>query len=188
VLDEPTNDLDVETLEVLEERLAEYSGTLLVVSHDREFLDNVVTRILVFEAGGGIVEYAGGYSEWARRGRELALMDAPVAARASERAAAPEPSAPREPAPARKPPRKAKLGYLEQRELDGLPAMIEALEAEIAALERSIAAPDFYAQAWEQTQPVLDRLSAKHAEHDRLAERWLELEERRDALAAGQPR
>jgi ATP-binding cassette subfamily F protein uup len=188
VLDEPTNDLDVETLEVLEERLAEYSGTLLVVSHDREFLDNVVTRILVFEAGGGIVEYAGGYSDWARRGRELALMDAPAAARSAERAAAPEPSAPRAPAPARTPPRKAKLGYLEQRELDGLPAIIEALEAEIAALERSIAAPEFYTQAWEQTQPVLDRLSAKHAEHDRLTERWLELEERRDALAAGQPR
>jgi ABC transport system ATP-binding/permease protein len=75
VLDEPTNDLDVETLEVLEARLAEYAGTLIVVSHDREFLDNVVNKILVFEAGGRIIEYAGGYSDWARRGRELAQMD-----------------------------------------------------------------------------------------------------------------
>jgi ABC transport system ATP-binding/permease protein len=188
VLDEPTNDLDVETLEVLEDRLADYSGTLLVVSHDREFLDNVVTRILVFEAGGGIVEYAGGYSDWARRGRELALMDAPAAARAAEHAAPPGEPARGERASARTTPRKAKLGYLEQRELDGLPGAIEALEAEIALLEQSIAAPDFYAQPWEQTQPVLDRLSAKQAEHDRLAERWLELEERREALAAGQPR
>jgi ABC transport system ATP-binding/permease protein len=188
VLDEPTNDLDVETLEVLEDRLADYSGTLLVVSHDREFLDNVVNRILVFEAGGGIVEYAGGYSDWARRGRELALMDAPAAARAAEHAAPPGEPARGERASARTTPRKAKLGYLEQRELDGLPGAIEALEAEIALLEQSIAAPDFYTQPWEQTQPVLDRLSAKQAEHDRLAERWLELEERREALAAGQPR
>ena len=175
VLDEPTNDLDVETLEVLEQRLAEYSGTLLVVSHDREFLDNVVSKILVFEAGGRIVEYAGGYSDWARRGHALAQMDAVA------------PTAP--PAEARvprRPQQKAtKLGYLEQRELDALPARIAALEAEITALEARIAAPEFYAQAWEQTQPVLDTLAEKHAEHDRLADRWLALEARQAALAAG---
>ena len=177
VLDEPTNDLDVETLEVLEERLGDYSGTLLVVSHDREFLDNVVNRILVFEAGGQIVEYAGGFSDWARRGRELAQMDA-------------LPQDPQPPAatgrPAQRPRQKpAKLGYKEQRELEGLPARVEALETEIKALEQRIAAPEFYAQPWEQTQPVLDGLAAKNAEHDRLAERWLELEERRAALATG---
>jgi ABC transport system ATP-binding/permease protein len=180
VLDEPTNDLDVETLEVLEERLAEYAGTLLVVSHDREFLDNVVNKILVFEAGGRIVEYAGGYSDWARRGRELAQMDALVPAPAQ---------APAEVRAAQRPPQKAtKLAYLEQRELDALPARIAALEAEIAALEARIAAPEFYAQAWEQTQPVLDLLAEKHAEHDRLAERWLALEERQAALASGPAR
>jgi ABC transport system ATP-binding/permease protein len=180
VLDEPTNDLDVETLEVLEERLSDYSGTLLVVSHDREFLDNVVNKILVFEAGGRIVEYAGGYSDWARRGHELAQMDA--------LAPAPAP-APAELRAAQRPQQKAtKLGYLEQRELDALPARIAALEAEIAALEARIAAPAFYAQAWEQTQPVLDALADKHAEHDRLAERWLALEERQAALAAGPAR
>jgi ABC transport system ATP-binding/permease protein len=182
VLDEPTNDLDVETLEVLEERLSEYSGTLLVVSHDREFLDNIVTSILVFEAGGRIVEYAGGYSDWVRRGRELAQMDALARNRAVD-----EPAAASNDRPAALPSRRqaAKLGYLEQRELDGLPDRIEALEAELAALESRVTAPEFYGQAWEQTQPVLDAVAAKHAEHDRLAARWLELEERRAALAAG---
>jgi ABC transport system ATP-binding/permease protein len=179
VLDEPTNDLDVETLEVLEERLGEYAGTLLVVSHDREFLDNVVDKILVFEAGGKIVEYVGGYSDWARRGRELAQVDAEASAAMATATSA-------EARPAARPPRKAaKLGYMEQRELDMLPARIEVLEAEIAALEAEIAGAEFYARPWEQTQPVLDRLAARHAEHDRLAGRWLELEDRRAALAAG---
>jgi len=186
VLDEPTNDLDVETLEVLEERLAEYAGTLLVVSHDREFLDNVVNKILVFEAGGRIVEYAGGYSDWARRGHALAQMDAV----AREAAPAPAPGVP--PAASRgterAPQQRSKLGYLEQRELNALPGRIEALEAEIAALEARIAAPEFYAQPWERTQPVLDALAEKHAAHDRLAERWLDLEERQAALAASQAR
>ncbi len=177
VLDEPTNDLDVETLEVLEARLGEYSGTLLAVSHDREFLDNVVDRILVFEAGGRIVEYVGGYSDWARRGRELAQLDAEAQAPASSPVAPPE-----ERRRARKP---AKLGYLEQRELDLLPERIAAVEAEIAALEAEIAAPDFYARPWEQTQPVLDRLAERNTEQDRLTERWLALEERQAALAAG---
>jgi len=179
VLDEPTNDLDVETLEVLEERLANYAGTLLVVSHDRAFLDNVVDKILVFEAGGRIVEYAGGYSDWARRGRELAQMDAPGAPAAAGGAAAGK-SAPR-PAP-----RRSKLGYQEQRELDALPGRIESLEAEITALEARIAMPDFYTQPWEKTQPTLDALAAKNAEHDCLAERWLELEARQAALAAAE--
>ncbi|HRP34521.1 MAG TPA: ATP-binding cassette domain-containing protein, partial [Gammaproteobacteria bacterium] len=177
VLDEPTNDLDVETLEVLEERLGEYSGTLLAVSHDREFLDNVVDRILVFEAGGRIVEYAGGYSDWARRGRELAQLDAEAQAPASSPVAPPE-----ERRRVRKP---AKLGYLEQRELDLLPERIAAVEAEIAALEAEIAAPDFYTRSWEQTQPVLDRLAERNTEQDRLTERWLALEDRQAALAAG---
>jgi ABC transport system ATP-binding/permease protein len=178
VLDEPTNDLDVETLEVLEDRLAGYSGTLLVVSHDREFLDNVVTRILVFEAGGKIVEYAGGYSDWARRGRELASMEALPPERTA-------PARTEPPAVARLAQKASKLGYLEQRELDQLPGRIGILEAEIAALEARIGAPSFYGQPWDQTQPVLDRLAAMHEEHDRLAARWLALEDRRAALAAG---
>ena len=177
VLDEPTNDLDVETLEVLEDRLAEYSGTLIVVSHDREFLDNVVDKILVFEPGGRIVEYAGGYSDWLRRGHALAQMDAPGAVPGAGNAARADDAA-------RDAPKPRKLGYREQRELDGLPGRIEALEAEIAALEAEIAAPAFYAQPWERTQPALDALAAKQAEHDRMAERWLELEDLQQRLAA----
>ncbi|MFU8896445.1 MAG: ATP-binding cassette domain-containing protein [Gammaproteobacteria bacterium] len=187
VLDEPTNDLDVETLEVLEDRLGDYSGTLLVVSHDREFLDNVVNRILVFEAGGRIESYVGGYSDWARRGRALAQMDAapPAPALVAPVGAAQAPGGEKTPAAPRTRRKSAKLGYLEQRELDALPSRIEALESEIAVLEARIAAPEFYAQAWEQAQSVLDELAAKQADHDRLAARWLELEERQSALAEG---
>jgi ABC transport system ATP-binding/permease protein len=174
VLDEPTNDLDVETLEVLEDRLAEYSGTLLVVSHDREFLDNVVSSILVFEPGGRIVEYVGGYSDWARRGLELARRDTPPAVSAQASAPAAKPAGGSV----------TKLGYKEQRELEGLPARIAALESQIAELEAMIGAPDFYAQPWDRTQPVLDDLAARHEEHDRLFDRWLDLEERRSTLAA----
>jgi len=190
VLDEPTNDLDVETLEVLEARLAEYAGTLLVVSHDRELLDNVVNRILVFEAGGALVEYVGGYSDWARRGRQLAQMEGPAEAALPESAIPPSAATPPTAAPAAgRPARVArKLGYREQRELDALPGRIDAVEAEIAALEARLAAPEFYAQPWEQTQPVIDALAGKQAEHDRLTSEWLALEERRDALAAGRER
>jgi ATP-binding cassette subfamily F protein uup len=177
VLDEPTNDLDVETLEVLEDRLAEYSGTLLVVSHDREFLDNVVTSILVFEPGGKIVEYVGGYSDWARRGRELAQVDAPLVP-GGRGVAAP----PLEPGRSSGP---TKLGYREQRELDALPGRIAELEATIAELEASSSAVEFYALPWEQTRLVLDSLALRHAEHDRLTDRWLELEERQARLRAG---
>ena len=187
VLDEPTNDLDVETLEVLEERLGDYSGTLLVVSHDREFLDNVVNRILVFEAGGKIESYVGGYSDWARRGRALAQMDAapPAPAPAAPAGAAQAPGGEKPPAAPRARRKSAKLGYQEQRELDALPGRIETLESEIAALEARIAAPEFYAQPWEQAQSVLDELAAKQAAHDGLAARWLALEERQAALAEG---
>ncbi len=189
VLDEPTNDLDVETLEVLEARLAEYAGTLLVVSHDREFLDNVVNRILVFEAGGQLVEYVGGYSDWARRGRQLAQMDAPAEAVASAGAVPQSTTSAAGVAATGRPTRTArKLGYREQRELDALPGRIDAVEAEIAALEARMAAPEFYAQPWDVTQPVIDALAEKQAENDRLTNEWLALEERRDALAAGRER
>jgi ATP-binding cassette subfamily F protein uup len=176
VLDEPTNDLDVETLEVLEQRLAEYNGTLIVVSHDREFLDNVVTSILVFEAGGQIREYAGGYSDWVRRGRELEEIDDPNRSGDGGK---------------NKPARRdtgtapAKLSYKLQRELDALPDRIEALERQVAELQSRIAAPGFYAQSFEQTQPVLEALTARTGELDTATERWLELEERQQAHLAG---
>jgi len=174
VLDEPTNDLDVETLEVLEERLREYSGTLVVVSHDREFLDNVVDKVLVFEPGGRVVEYAGGWSDWEKRGRALAESDGPARGRGGAEGEA-----------SREKPRAAptKLSYKDQRELEALPGKIEALERAVAELEEKAAAPDFYDQPWEATQAVLDALAERTREHDALTGRWLELEELRESLA-----
>jgi len=174
VLDEPTNDLDVETLEVLEERLREYSGTLVVVSHDREFLDNVVDKVLVFEPGGRVVEYAGGWSDWEKRGRALAESDGPARSRGGAEAEA-----------SREKPRAApnKLSYKDQRELEALPGKIEALERAVAELEEKAAAPDFYEQPWEATQAVLDALAERTREHDALTGRWLELEDLRESLA-----
>jgi ATP-binding cassette subfamily F protein uup len=171
VLDEPTNDLDVETLEALEARLAEYEGTLIVVSHDREFLDNVVTSILVFEADGQLREYVGGYSDWARRGHRLAEMDNPRASSARGRAAR---DAGRRP---------TKLSYIQQRELDQLPDRIAALETRVASLQARIGAPDFYVGGHEQRQVVLHEMSAAETELESAVERWAELEEMREALA-----
>ena len=123
VMDEPTNDLDAETLDLLEEMVAEYAGTLLLVSHDRAFLDNVVTSTLVFEGGGRVNEYVGGYSDWLRQRRAIA-----VAAKTPSPRAAPPPARGSAVAKARK------LSYKDQRELDGMPAAIQLLEAEQAEL------------------------------------------------------
>ena len=137
VLDEPTNDLDAETLEMLEERLVEFAGTVLLVSHDRSFLDNVVTSTLVFEpAGDGaacrVKEYVGGYSDWLRQ-----RPQAPVAA-------APAPKPPPDPGDTRR-----KRSFKEQRELESLPALIETLETEMAALHAAMATADYYRQSGE---------------------------------------
>jgi len=166
VLDEPTNDLDIETLEVLEEKLSEYSGTLIVVSHDREFLDNVVTSTIVFEENGRIQEYVGGYSDWVQRGRQLAVTDSPYEAEERKRRAAER----RRQRPA------TKLSYKDQRELDALPAEIEALEAAISDLQQAVAGPDFYAQDGDTVRETLDRLAQAEAELERRIDRWGELE------------
>jgi ATP-binding cassette subfamily F protein uup len=171
VLDEPTNDLDVETLEVLEDQLVGYQGTLIVVSHDRVFMDNVVTSTLAFEEGGVVRRYPGGYSDWLAQGGALAVAEDPTGAR---RAAPPRNAFP---APKGPPAVRARLTYKDQRELDGLVQRIEALEREIAELEQTVAAPDFYAQPWEVTSPVLSTLKAKQDEHERAAARWVELED-----------
>ncbi len=168
VLDEPTNDLDIETLDVLEARLRDYEGTLIVVSHDREFLDNVVDSILVFEAGAKLVRYAGGYSDWQRRNRELAVSE-----ESGDEARKAPARAPREPAAARP----AKLSYHLQRELDALPDRIEALEGEIATLQSVTGAADFYSRPYAEVQPVLDDLAGKQHALEQLLERWVELEE-----------
>jgi len=172
VLDEPTNDLDVETLEVLESQLRSYPGTLIVVTHDRQFLDNVVDKILVFEEGGNIVEYAGGYSDWERRGRKLSEVDRPTRAAVETRG----------PQRQVKPP--TKLSYRDQRELESLPGEIATLEAGVSELQARISAPDFYAAPYEETRPVLDALEEKIAALDSATERWLELEEMKEQFAA----
>ncbi|MGV6806963.1 MAG: ATP-binding cassette domain-containing protein, partial [bacterium] len=167
ILDEPTNDLDVEMLEVLEQQLVEYQGTLIIVSHDRNFLDNVVTSVLVFEEDGNIVEYIGGYSDWANRGRKLRIADS-IDANQQQTSANAESA---------KPARTKKLSYKLQRELDLLPGEIEALEARIAELEAQTTTADFYDKSFEETKPVLDELSEKHKQLDDAAARWIELEE-----------
>ncbi len=180
VLDEPTNDLDVETLEVLEEQLAAYPGTLIVVSHDRMFVDGVCTSTLAFETGGVVRRYPGGYSDWLVQGGELAVAEDPADRIDPPRAAAsPEPVPPAPPRPAR-----AKLSYRDQRELDGLAPHIEALERGIAGLERQVAEPGFYAQPWETTAPILAALQARQVELEAATARWVELEDLRAQAAA----
>ena len=166
VLDEPTNDLDIETLEVLEEKLCDYQGTLIVVSHDREFLDNVVTSTIVFEEGGKIQEYVGGYSDWARTGHTLTETDDPSEAERKALAAAER----------RHRRRPRKLSYKDQRELDRLPDEIDALEQRLRDLQREIAAPEFYAQAPDAIQSRLQALDDTEAELAAAVDRWGELE------------
>jgi ATP-binding cassette subfamily F protein uup len=166
VLDEPTNDLDVETLEVLEDKLTEYSGTLIVVSHDREFLDNVVTSTVVFEDDGSVREYVGGYSDWLRQGHNLAVTDNPFEIEERKRLAAEQ--------RARKKP--TKLSYKDQRELDALPGEIEAIEASIGKLQDQIADPGFYTGDQQAIQSTLRELTDTKSLLEKRIERWGELE------------
>ncbi|MEQ1439538.1 ATP-binding cassette domain-containing protein [Fontimonas sp. SYSU GA230001] len=159
VLDEPTNDLDMETLDLLEERLIEYGGTVLLVSHDREFLDNVVTRSLVFEGDGRIGDYVGGYADWLRQ----------------RPSPAPAPSAPKPPAAA--PPSTAsRLSTRDRRELDGLPRRIEQLEAEQTELAARMTAPGFYEQPRESIAAVEQRLAQIERDLAAAYARWEALE------------
>ena len=179
VLDEPTNDLDVETLEVLEQRLIEFDGTLIVVSHDREFLDNVVTSTLVFEPHGEVREYVGGYQDWLARGRRLAVADEPVEPHSTECTSLPEPDAPAAVSGSKGsavPDRTKKLSYKLQRELEGLSARIETLETQVKSLQTRTLEADFYRQEYANTQAVLDELETTEAELESTITRWAELE------------
>ncbi|PZO10955.1 MAG: ABC transporter ATP-binding protein [Lysobacteraceae bacterium] len=174
VMDEPTNDLDVETLELLEEMLIDYPGTLILVSHDRAFLDNVVTSSLVMEGNGRVGDYVGGYTDW--------LRQRPMSARLAAAAV----SAPRltpQVAPVAKlavaapaTPAKRKLGYKEQRELEQLPVQIEALDAEVAALTAQIQDPAFYRQGPEAVTTANARLATLQSELEQAYARWQALE------------
>ena len=163
VLDEPTNDLDIETLELLEELLQDYDGTVFLVSHDRRFLDNVVSSTLVAEGDGVWREYEGGVQDWLTQSQRAKAM----AAAAAPKAAAPAPA----PAATAAAP-KRKLSYKEQRELDELPGRIEALEAEQAALNALIGGTELYTQGAGRIQEVTNRASAIEDELMVLLERW----------------
>ena len=170
VLDEPTNDLDLETLELLEELLMEFDGTLLLVSHDRDFLDNVVTSTLVFEGDGRVNEYVGGYQDWLRQ-RQPESSAAGAAAKAKPRA---EEKPPAQKAPAAKP---KKLSYKDQRELDLLPERIETLEAELESLQTQLADPQVYAeQGAEGLAALSEKLKQAEAELEQCYARWDELD------------
>jgi ABC transport system ATP-binding/permease protein len=188
VLDEPTNDLDVETLELLEAQLVAWSGTLLLVSHDRRFMDNVITSTLVFEGEGRIGEYVGGYEDWRRQsasgvesreagvGKDIvgrANAGGTVSGAPDSRSAGPWKGAP---------PAKRKLSYREQRELESLPARIEALEAEQVRLGAEVSSPDFYRKPASDIHAAMARLEALPAEVEALLRRWDEL----DSVMSGQ--
>jgi ATP-binding cassette subfamily F protein uup len=157
VMDEPTNDLDIETLEMLEDQLIGYGGTLLLVSHDREFLDQVVTSTLAIEEDGAIVCRPGGYSDY-----EKSLEVQRRAKKVEEEESSPV-------APKRAANSNGKLSYKEKRELEALPGQIDALEQEIKAIESDLVAGKTYS---------VDRLSAAQEELEKAVERWAELAER----------
>ena len=163
VMDEPTNDLDADTLDLLEEMVAEYAGTLLLVSHDRAFLDNVVTSTLVFEGGGRVNEYVGGYTDWLRQRRSSAVA----------RTAATERAAPPAGRPAPKP---RKLSYKEQRELEEMPGSIQLLEAEQTDLAAAIGDPDLFRRSPAAAAAAVSRLQAVEKELETAFARWEALE------------
>ena len=171
VLDEPTNDLDMESLELLEDTLQGYRGTLLLVSHDRAFLDNVVTQTLAAEGGGRWKEYVGGYSDW--------LAQRPQ----------PAPAAPPKPAPAAKaesrPAARVRLSYKEQRELEQLPGELEALEREQAELMQRMSGADYHRQGVAQLKADRERAAEIEALLAGKFERWAELDAKAAQAAAG---
>ena len=179
VLDEPTNDLDVETLELLEEQLAEFKGTVIVISHDREFLDNVVTDTVFLDGSGKVEEFVGGYSDWRHQGgRFPSEAGAGVKTGKQNRqgpAGRSEPAAKAAAQPAK--PKPVKLSYKLKLELEQLPVQIEALEQEIAGLQSTISEPDFYSGPQDTVSSTLATLAEKEAQLERVIERWMELEE-----------
>jgi ATP-binding cassette subfamily F protein uup len=187
VLDEPTNDLDVETLELLEEQLAEFAGTVIVISHDREFLDNVITETVFLDGSGKVREFVGGYTDWRRQGgrfpseatgnrpdkQDKARRAGKETVKKSEQktpgnvkqTASPEQSKP------------VKLSYKLKLELEQLPGQIEALEQEVAGLKEKISSADFYSGPPNDVSATLEALTAKENRLEKVIERWMELEE-----------
>jgi ATP-binding cassette subfamily F protein uup len=180
VLDEPTNDLDAETLELLEERLVDFAGTVLVVSHDRAFLDNVVTSTLVFEPRGGadghdVCEYAGGYADWVRQ-RKVKPAES-RGGKPADQVGTRTTDPPVAPAAEGTPSRKRKLTFKEQQELGSLPGLIETLESELSALHAAMGAADYYRQPGDLLARDKTRLDDLQTRLDLAFARWEALEE-----------
>ncbi|MBB5985350.1 ABC-F family ATP-binding cassette domain-containing protein [Sphingobium lignivorans] len=172
VLDEPTNDLDLETLDLLQEVIADYEGTVLIVSHDRDFLDRTVTVTLGLDGSGRVDIIAGGYADWeARRRQPLGAAKKSVTAKGSAPDAPP-------------PPKAAKLSYKDQRDYDLLPARIEAIEAAIARDETALSDPDLYAKNPGRFAELTAAIDKARAEKEAAEERWLELAEMVEALGS----
>ena len=172
ILDEPTNDLDMDTLDLLEEMLAEYEGTLLVVSHDRDFLDRLVTSVIAVEGNGKLQEYAGGYSDY--------LIQRPPEVEAVQAKPASKPAA----VPAQ-PKQASKLSYKDQRELDELPKKMEGLQASVLKLENQLADPELYSKNPAKFAKVTEDLETARLALAEAEERWIELEMKREELAGG---
>ena len=170
VLDEPTNDLDMDTLDLLEETLGDYDGTLLVVSHDRDFLDRLCTSVIAVEGDGDVREYVGGYSDYLAQ-RPQAAVEVKAAPKPETKFGVAAPKA------------QTKLSYKDARELEGLPARMTALEAEIAKLEAAMADSGLYARDPAKFQATADRLEAAQGELAQAEERWLELEALKESLS-----
>lgn len=165
VMDEPTNDLDLETLEILEEKLVDYQGTLLLVSHDRAFLDNVVTSVLVFEGDGMVNEYIGGYADWFAQVEQDKKAEAVKAAQEAGKKEKPKSAGPAK-----------KLSFKEQRELEQLPGLIEGLENQQEQLNSAINSADFYKQTQEAVAETLAKLQGNEQELAAAYRRWDELD------------
>ncbi|WP_085905219.1 ABC-F family ATP-binding cassette domain-containing protein [Kiloniella majae] len=179
ILDEPTNDLDMDTLDLLVEVLDEYDGTLLLVSHDRDFLDRLATAIYAVEGDGTVIEYAGGYSDY-RTQKALSNNATDVSGITPEKSSG---KSKKENAPKAK--SSAKLGYKEQRELDSLPGLIEKLTEQSEKLQAEMADPELYSKKPERFQEASKLLEKAQSELEASEERWLELEEKQENLKAG---
>jgi ATP-binding cassette subfamily F protein uup len=176
VLDEPTNDLDLETLDLLQELLADYAGTLLLVSHDRDFLDRVVTSTVAYEGDGRWTEYAGGYSDMlVQRGADLERLEsAPSLSKAGLPEKKPAASGP-----------KKKLSYNQKRALEILPIRMEELQSVISSLEATLSDIGLYARDPKKFENATADLTARQSELDAAEEEWLELEVLREAIEGG---
>ena len=182
VLDEPTNDLDVETLELLEEQLSEFKGTVIVISHDREFLDNVVTDIIFLDGTGSVHEFVGGYSDWRRQGGRFPAETSGSRPDKQDKRDK-DYSSNNKTVPASgtvgqsSKQKTVKLSYKLKLELEQLPAMIEQLESRVAELQGRVSAPEFYSCPPEEVSATLEQLSETESRLESVIERWMELEE-----------